>query len=180
MLIFELVFEFENLQIKKIKQKRKRINKRERHRLCQNSRFRPTQPMCVDPTEPDAIILGPCVISSFSWYARDAKGRQVLGSHRSESPLPRPNHSGFYCHVKPSVEVTGWLKRPWADPSLHLVLEVLIHPLLGVTYFLQLVSEPGLAHLKRFGFTAKRADAFRERGWIPIGHHTSTALTPIL
>jgi hypothetical protein len=56
-------------------------------------------------------------------------------------------------------------------PSLEKVLEVLIHPLLGGTYFLQLVSEPSLAHLKRFSFTAKRANAFRERGWIPIGHH---------
>jgi hypothetical protein len=47
-------------------------------------------------------------------------------------------------------------------PSLAKVLEVLIHPppLLGVTCFLQVVSEPGLAHLKRFSFTAKRADAF--------------------
>jgi hypothetical protein len=45
-------------------------------------------------------------------------------------------------------------------PSLEKVLEVLIHPLLGVTYFFQLVSEPGLAHLKRFNFTAKRADTF--------------------
>jgi hypothetical protein len=40
------------------------------------------------------------------------------------------------------------------------VLEVLIHPLLGITCFLQLVSEAGLAHFKRFSFTAKRADAF--------------------
>jgi hypothetical protein len=46
-------------------------------------------------------------------------------------------------------------------PSLVKVLEVLIHPpLLGVTCFLQVVSEPGLAHLKHFSFTAKRADAF--------------------
>jgi hypothetical protein len=43
-------------------------------------------------------------------------------------------------------------------PSLVKVLEVLIRPLLGVTRFLQVVSEPGLAHLKRFSLTAKRAD----------------------
>jgi hypothetical protein len=42
------------------------------------------------------------------------------------------------------------------------VLEGLIHPppLLGVTRFLQLISKPGLAHLKRFSFTAKRVNAF--------------------
>jgi hypothetical protein len=31
--------------------------------------------------------------------------------------------------------------------------------------------------LKRFSFIAKRADAFRQRGWIPIGHYTSTTPT---
>jgi hypothetical protein len=45
-------------------------------------------------------------------------------------------------------------------PSLEKVLEVLIHPLLGITYFLQLVSEPSLAHLKRFSFIANKADTF--------------------
>jgi hypothetical protein len=50
-------------------------------------------------------------------------------------------------------------------------------PLLGVTCFLQLVSHSSLAQLKRFSFTAKRVDAFWEREWIPIDHHTSTALT---
>jgi hypothetical protein len=49
-------------------------------------------------------------------------------------------------------------------PSLEKVLEVLIHSLLGVTCFLQLVSEPGLAHLKRFSFTAKGADTFYRKG----------------
>jgi hypothetical protein len=37
------------------------------------------------------------------------------------------------------------------------VLEVLIHPLLGITRFLQLVLEPGLAYLKHFSYSAKRA-----------------------
>jgi hypothetical protein len=45
-------------------------------------------------------------------------------------------------------------------PSLVKVLEVLIHPLLGVTCFVQLVSEPVLAQLKPFSFTAKRANTF--------------------
>jgi hypothetical protein len=49
-------------------------------------------------------------------------------------------------------------------PSLEKVLEVLIHPLLGITYFLELVLEAGLAHLKRFSFTAKRVDAFYRKG----------------
>jgi len=50
-------------------------------------------------------------------------------------------------------------------PSLVKVLEVLIHPpLLGVTRFLQVVSEPGLAHLKRFSFTAKKSRRFLEEG----------------
>jgi hypothetical protein len=62
-------------------------------------------------------------------------------------------------------------------PSLEKVLEDLIYPHIRRHHFLQLVSKPSLAHLKRFSFTAKRADGFRERGWIPIGHHTSTVLT---
>jgi hypothetical protein len=70
----------------------------------------------------------------------------------------------------------GFALRIYLCPSLAKVLEVLIHPLLGVTYFLQVVSELGLAHLKRFSFTAKRADTFLRKGWIPIGHHTSTTL----
>jgi hypothetical protein len=37
------------------------------------------------------------------------------------------------------------------------VLEVLIHPLLGITRFLQLVLEPGLAYLKHFSYSAERA-----------------------
>jgi hypothetical protein len=37
------------------------------------------------------------------------------------------------------------------------VLEVLIHPLLGITRFLQLVLESGLAYLKHFSYSAERA-----------------------
>jgi hypothetical protein len=42
------------------------------------------------------------------------------------------------------------------------------------------VSKPGLAHLEHFSFIANRAGAFRERTWIPIGHHTSTTLMSII
>jgi hypothetical protein len=46
--------------------------------------------------------------------------------------------------------------------SLHKVLEVLIHPLLGVTCFLQLVSEPGLAHLKNLALPLKEPTLLEE------------------
>jgi hypothetical protein len=58
----------------------------------------------------------------------------------------------------------GFALEIYLWPSLEKVLEVLIHPVLGVTYFLQLVSEPSLAHLKRFSFTAKKSQHFLEKG----------------
>jgi hypothetical protein len=39
-------------------------------------------------------------------------------------------------------------------------LEVLIHPLLGVTVSYWWYQRPGLAHFKHFSFTANRADTF--------------------
>jgi hypothetical protein len=64
-----------------------------------------------------------------------------------------------------------------SKPGLAHLKEVLIHPPLKHRRFLQVVSESGLAHLKHFSFSANRANVFRGKGWIPIGHHTSTALT---
>jgi hypothetical protein len=45
---------------------------------------------------------------------------------------------------------------------------------------LQVVSKPGLAHLECFTFATNRFDAFRERGWIPIVHHTPTTLFSLI
>ena len=49
-------------------------------------------------------------------------------------------------------------------PSLETVFRSPNSPPLRRHRFLQLVSEPGLAHLKRFSLTANRADAFYRKG----------------